>query len=163
MKKTQARERERERKKIFPQPKNTLQTLWKMLPGLFPPLTEPIFRIKISRVVNKHVFSSPGAIPRHQMVLKKCFFLHHRTFLKCPWLKGGNVLLDWSINRLCCLSKLGRPWASHRARIFSPVGALEEEQRFSSSAASRSSPWMWLDFLRPSERCWGLPNPTSLC
>lgn len=52
------------------------------------------------------------------------------------------MLLDWSINRLCCLSKQGRPWASHRARISSAVGALEEEQEFSSSAAPRG--WGWI-------------------
>lgn len=57
IKKKKCRE-ERERKH-FRQPKNTLQTLWKMLPILFPLVAEPIFCIKISIVVNKHVFSSP--------------------------------------------------------------------------------------------------------
>lgn len=122
-----------------------------MLPGLFPLLTEPIFRIKISRVVNKHVFSSPGAIPRHQMVLKKCFFLHHRTFLKCPWLKGGRMLLHWSITRLCCQS-----WGGP-GRVTEPGFSLllEEEQEFSSSAAHG---WIFWD---PQRGAGGFQTPNS--
>lgn len=81
--------REEKERKHFCQPEITSQTLWKMLPILSPLLSEPIFCIKFSTVVNKHVFSGPAAIARHQMVLKKCFFFHHRSCLKSPWLRGA--------------------------------------------------------------------------
>lgn len=51
------------------------------------------------------------------------------------------------------LSELGRPWASHRAGIFSPAGGRTGIFQLCSS---------WLDFLRPSEGCWGFPNSKFL-
>lgn len=91
-KKSSSGKRKKERKH-FRQPEITLQTLWKMLPILSPLLSEPIFCIKFSTVVNKHVFSGPAAIASHQMVLKKCSFLHHRSCLKSPWLRGAGCSL----------------------------------------------------------------------
>jgi len=129
-----------------------------MLPILFPLVAAPIFCIKISTVVNKHVFSSPGAILRHQAVLKERFFLHHRTFFSRPWLKGGKVL-PWLRQRRLAQG-WGRPWASRGAQIFCPAEALGEEQEFPGHTVSHRSPWRCLDFPWSSERCRGLPKPS---